>query len=70
MTNTKSTKLDDERSKREDISVEKLMEKVFFARNDARILDKPISIELLEEVLEYLVMRCSEHYGNVVREVQ
>lgn len=70
LTDTKSTKIDAKRSKREDVILEKLIEKVIFARNDAFILDKPISVDILNDILFYLTMRCSEHYGDIVSWVQ
>jgi hypothetical protein len=56
-----------ERSKREDVILEKLIEKVIFARNDAIILEKSISVDILTDILDYLTMRCSELYGDIER---
>ena len=58
LTDTKSTKLDDERSKREDQSLEKLLsdnEVEFFTDENNILVGR---------------MRCSEHCGDTVREVQ
>lgn len=47
-----------ERSKREDVILDELIEKVIFARCEAEIHGKLIQTDLLTEILHYLISRC------------